>query len=81
MKQNIGPAAIAGAVVFIVVVLFALYKFTLAPKGPDPAAAADEHKDMAAFYRNQGHVGGSGGGNTGAPSNPPGPANAAPAKP
>jgi hypothetical protein len=58
MKQNVGPAAIAGAVVLVIVLLFALYKFTLAPKGPNPAAAAPEHRDMAEFYRNQGRVGG-----------------------
>jgi len=61
MKQNVGPAAIVGAVVVVVLLLFVLYKFTLAPKGPDPAAAAPEHKDMAEFYRNQGRVGGDAG--------------------
>jgi hypothetical protein len=58
MKQNVGPAAIVGAVVVVIALLFALYKFTLAPKGPNPAAAAAEHRNMAEFYRNQGHVGG-----------------------
>ena len=58
MKQNVGPVALVGAVVVVIALLFALYKFTIAPKGPDPAAAAPEHTDMAAFYRNQGHVGG-----------------------
>jgi hypothetical protein len=62
MKQNIGPAAIVGAVVVVIALLFVLYKFTLAPKGPDPAAAAPEHRDMAEFYRNQGRVGGQAGG-------------------
>ena len=61
MKQNIGPIAIVGAVVFLAVVVFVLYKVTLAPKGPDPAAAAPEHKNMADFYRNQGRPGGQGG--------------------
>ncbi|MDX1931661.1 MAG: hypothetical protein SFU56_03565 [Capsulimonadales bacterium] len=56
MKQNIGPAAIIGAVVVLGLILFGLYRVTLAPKGPDPAAAAEEHKDMAEFYRNQGKV-------------------------
>jgi hypothetical protein len=61
MKQNVGVAAIVGAVALIAVVVFVLYKVTLAPKGPDPAAAAPEHKNMAEFYRNQGRVGGSSG--------------------
>jgi len=56
MKQNVGPAAIVGAVVVLALLLFALYRVTLAPKGPNPAAAAAEHKDMAEFYRNQGRV-------------------------
>jgi hypothetical protein len=58
MKQNIGVFAIVGGVVFLAVLVFILYKVTLAPKGPDPAAAAPEHKDMAEFYRNQGRPGG-----------------------
>lgn len=57
MKQNIGVIAIVGGVVFLAVVMFILYKVTLAPKGPDPATAAPEHRDMAEFYRNQGRVG------------------------
>ena len=56
MQKQIGPAAIAGAVVALAVLVFLLYKFTMAPKGPDPAAAAPEHKNMADFYKNQGKV-------------------------
>lgn len=62
MKQNAGLAAIAGAVVVVGLIVFLIYKFTLAPKGPDPAAAAAEHQDMSAFYRNQGRRSGQGGG-------------------
>ena len=57
MKKQIGPAAIIGAVVILAALVFGLYKITLAPSGPDPAAAAPEHKDMAEFYKNQGRTG------------------------
>jgi hypothetical protein len=58
MSKNVGIFAIVGAVVVLAVLVFVLYKVTLAPKGPDPAKAAPEHKDMAEFYRNQGKPGG-----------------------
>jgi hypothetical protein len=56
MQKNVGPMAIGGAVVALVILMVVLYNMWFAPKGPDPALAAPEHKDMAEFYRNQGRV-------------------------
>lgn len=58
MKKPIGLAAIAGSVVVLAALLFGMYRVFLAPSGPDPAAAAPEHQNMADFYKNQGKVGG-----------------------
>jgi hypothetical protein len=60
MKKQIGPAAIVGAVVVLAGLMFGLYRVFLAPRGPDPAAAAAEHQNMADFYKNQGKTGGEG---------------------
>lgn len=70
-KQKVGPAIIIGAVLALGVLLFVLYRATLGPKGPNPADAAPEHRNMADFYRNQGRVG-SGGGTAGGGGGAPG---------
>lgn len=43
MKQNIGPLAIAGAVVALIIIVSLIYRATLGSHGPQPTRAEGEN--------------------------------------
>ncbi len=54
MKQNIGPLAIAGAILALIIVVFLIYRATFASHGPQPNAADGDRarKNISQQYQN-----------------------------